>query len=287
MELDLPGAPLAWSAAWLERGEGHGPGPRVRPRRDRWRLDPALVTLARDQGLLPLGYAPARLGVVDAPRVLVTMDVDAQGPVVGDAYVAAVARAGGTPWLLPSGPADPGALLDAADAVVVTGGAFDIHPRHYGREVQGRLDRVDEDRTGLELALCRAALDRGVPVLGVCGGLQALAVAAGGTLILDLPSEPSHEQPTDPAEPWHAVALDAPMADWLGPEVQVNSTHHQAVDDPGDLTVVGRSPEGVVEAARAPLHPFAVGVQWHPELLGDDRLYRRLVLAAAARCRSC
>lgn len=203
---------------------------------------------------------------------------------IGEAYIDAVRRAGGLPLLVPPGPTDLDRLLAAADAVVLTGGHFDIHPSHYGRGVQGRLDRVEPARTDLELALARACLERGVPVLGVCGGMQALAVAAGGTLVQDLPKAPiDHEQPTDPATPWHPVEADGALAALVGPRLEVNSTHHQAVEDPGPrLRACGWAPDGAIEAIEAIDHPFALGVQWHPELLGDDRLYAALAAAALA-----
>lgn len=253
-----------------ERREGFDPGPRVRPRRDRLRLEGAA-------GLAAVGDAGG-----GGPRVLVTMDRDAEGPWVSADYVDAVHRAGGSAWLVPPDADDLPALLAAADAVLVTGGAFDIHPRHYGAAVAARLDRTDEDRTGLELALCAAALASDLPLLGVCGGMQALAVAGGGSLIQDLPAEPSHEQPTDPGEPWHPVRLSGVLATWFGPEVPANSTHHQAVATLGGGAVVeGRSPDGVVEAMRVPGRRFVVGVQWHPERMGQQGWYDRLVRAAA------
>jgi len=202
---------------------------------------------------------------------------------ISEAVVQSVRRAGGLPLLVPPGPTDPGALLDLADGVVITGGHFDIHPRHYGQGVAGRLDRVEDQRTDLELALARACLDRGVPVLGLCGGHQVLAVAAGGTLIQDLgtqlPHAQEHEQPTDPATPWHPVDVTGPAVAWLGERIQVNSTHHQAVDDPGSLLVAGRAPDGVVEVIAGPGPAFVLGVQWHPELLEQDNPFRALVQA--------
>ncbi len=186
--------------------------------------------------------------------------------------------------MLPPGAARLDELTEWADAVVITGGAFDIHPSLYGREVQGRLDRVAADRTSTELALARACIARKLPVLGVCGGLQALAVAAGGTLIQDISTEVpgalQHEQPTDPSVPWHRVDLrEGPLRGWLGKSVEVNSTHHQAVEEPGPFRPAGCTEDGVIEALWLPDHPFCVGVQWHPELLGDLRLYRALLEA--------
>lgn len=187
--------------------------------------------------------------------------------------------------LLPPGDAAAAVeLLDTVRAVVVTGGAVDLHPRHYGQAVLGRLDRVDEDRAALELTLARAAVDRGLPFLGVCGGMQTLAVALGGTLVQDIatarPGALEHEQPTDPATPWHPlVDVDPRWARWFPPAV--NSTHHQAVDRPGPLAVVARAPDGIVEAVVLPDHPFCLGVQWHPEHL-DGAVFTALVDQARA-----
>jgi putative glutamine amidotransferase len=190
---------------------------------------------------------------------------------IGEAYTDAVTASGGLPLVVPPGEVDIEGLLAVAHAVVITGGAFDIHPRWYGQQQTGRLDAPDEGRTSTEIGLARACLARGIPILGICGGMQALAVAAGGTLIQDLPpaddTHMGHEQPTDPATPWHPVRIAPPADQWLGAVVDANSTHHQAVDRTGDLVACGWSSDGVVEVVSAPSHPFAVGVQWHPELL--------------------
>lgn len=235
------------------------------------------------------------------PVVLVTADRRAQegfrpGPrvrpyrpevVLGEVYVAAVVAAGGLPVLAPPAELDVDALLDRVDAVVLTGGDFDIHPSWYGEAVTARIDRVEPARTSLELGLARACLARRVPVLGICGGMQALAVAAGGRLVQDLPvpgrdpgATVAHEQPTDPGTAWHDVTVGAPADRWLGARLSVNSTHHQAVRDAGPaLIACGHAPDGVIEVIAA-ADGFALGVQWHPELLGDLRAYRALVDAA-------
>ncbi len=203
-----------------------------------------------------------------------------------ESYVHAVRSAGGLPLLVAAGTSidDVPALLGIAHAVVLTGGDTDVHPSLYGADVQGRLDRIQPERTALELALAKACLHQHIPLLGVCGGMQVLAVAAGGTLIQDLPASDdhhlAHEQPNDPAESSHRVRLSQPAAlGFEASEIWVNSTHHQAVDDPGQLEVAGRAPDGVVEAVQHPTHPFAVGLQWHPELLGQWGPYEALLRA--------
>jgi putative glutamine amidotransferase len=186
--------------------------------------------------------------------------------------IQAIRQAGGQPLLLAPGEEHLSELLDRVQAVVLPGGHFDIHPSHYGETVQGRLDAPDEGRTHTELAVARACVERDLPVLGVCGGMQALAVACGGRLHQDIateiPNALDHEQPTDPATPWHEVLLQpGRLHTAMGPRVQVNSTHHQAVSDPGSLVVTGRAPDGVVEVVESEGHRFCVGLQWHPELL--------------------
>jgi putative glutamine amidotransferase len=225
----------------------------------------------------PSGFKPSPRVRPYRPEVFLT-----------EAYVEAVWRSGGEPLIVPPGePTAVEGLLRIADAVVLTGGDFDIHPSFYGEEVVGRLDRVEPGRTHRELALAQFCLERSVPVLGICGGMQALAVAAGGKLIQDLPEESpehlAHEQPSDPAVASHEVRIWGRAASWLGERVQVNSTHHQAVRDPGrGFSVCGTASDGVVEVIAADTG-FALGVQWHPELLGDDRVYAALVAEALQR----
>lgn len=194
-------------------------------------------------------------------------EIWAGGPVIH-----AIRRAGGQPLLLPPGEEDLPGLLDQVSAVVIPGGHFDIHPRHYGEVVMGRLDAPEEARTHTELELAQLCLSRDLPLLGLCGGMQAMAVACGGRLHQDIateiPDALEHEQPTDPAEAWHEVLLESGLLQGvMGSRIQVNSTHHQAVSDPGSLAVTGRAPDGVVEVVEMTGHAFYVGLQWHPELL--------------------
>ncbi|MCB9746602.1 MAG: gamma-glutamyl-gamma-aminobutyrate hydrolase family protein [Alphaproteobacteria bacterium] len=204
---------------------------------------------------------------------------------VGDPYIQAVRQAGGTPILLPPGEPELESLLDRVDAVVLTGGDFDIPADRYGQLVTTALGHPDAVRADAELHLARLCVQRDLPVLGVCAGMQVLAVATGGSLIQDIPAElpeaENHEQPTDPAEGWHQVHLEGSMLRHvLGRAPVVNSTHHQAVADPGQLRVTGRAPDGVIEAIEMGNHRFCLGVQWHPELLGQWPIYKLLVQAA-------
>jgi putative glutamine amidotransferase len=199
---------------------------------------------------------------------------------VGEWVIRRIRDAGGVAVLLPPGDVAGGvAFLSLVDGVVVTGGAFDIHPRHYGQHVAARLDRVDDERTDMELEICRVAHARSLPLLGLCGGMQALVVALGGTLIQHVEG---HEQANDPSEAAHALIPEAgapsALREALGGDS--NSTHHQAVGALVGLAVLARAPDGVIEAVYAPDRRFCVGVQGHPELR-DGRLFAVLIDHAA------
>jgi putative glutamine amidotransferase len=236
---------------------------------------------------------------VSRPRIGIALDVDdREGRYqLPRAYPDAVLAAGGLPLLLPhGGTAATAAWLSLCDGLVVAGGAFDIAPERYGEPRRPGLGPLKEGRTGFEWALCQAALDGGIPLLGVCGGMQLLNVVRGGTLHQDLPSELglSHEQPPPKDVPSHEVEVvpGTLLARLLGAEpIRVNSTHHQAVNRPGaGVLVSARARDGVVEAIELPGVPFALGVQWHPEAAARHEprhhaIYRGLVAAAGDRRR--
>lgn len=209
------------------------------------------------------------------PRIGLTLDVDeaARKYELKAAYLDAVLAAGGLPLLLPHGDATvTAAYLAVLEGLVITGGAFDIPPELYGERRREGCGPFKEGRTRFERELLEAALAMGLPVLGICGGMQLLNVVRGGTLHQDLATDAGvrgHEQPAPKDVPSHDVQL-APgtqLARLLGPGLlKVNSTHHQAVRDPGQgVLVAGRAPDGVIEAIELPDLPFALGVQWHPE----------------------
>lgn len=173
-------------------------------------------------------------------------------------------------------------LLGRLDGLLLAGGA-DIDPQRYGSPVHPRtVTRADRDAG--ELALLDAALRADLPVLGVCRGMQLLAVAAGGSLHQHLPEVCGHErhQPAPGRYGDHPVTVveGSTLHAILGPAAHVNSHHHQAVVDPGTLTVTARADDGVIEAVEDPARRFVLGVQWHPEELADLRLFEAFVDAA-------
>jgi len=210
------------------------------------------------------------------PRIGLTLDADegSRRYEIKQAYVDAVLGAGGLPVLLPHAEPVAAAYLALLDGLVVTGGTFDVPPELYGEARREVCGPHKEGRTRFEKDVLEAALAAALPVLGICGGMQLMNVVRGGTLFQDLPADAGiggHEQPPPKDAPTHAVRVSAgsQLARLLGPgplEIQVNSTHHQAVREPGTgVLVSGTAPDGVVEAIELPDLPFALGVQWHPE----------------------
>lgn len=206
---------------------------------------------------------------------------------LGLTYMRAVERAGGLPVVLPPlGAADVPGLLARLDGICLSGGP-DLDPVAYGaRERHPKLGETEPPLDAFELAVAREADRRGMPVLGVCRGVQALNVARGGTLHQDVPG---HRQTEVATEPTHAVTVtpQSGVARILGAtRLRVNSFHHQAVDELGSgLVVTARAADGTVEAVECRERRFFLGVQWHAETLIDRRehleLFRALVEASA------
>jgi len=205
-------------------------------------------------------------------------------------YAEAIADAGGLPVALPHLPRVAREMLDGLDALVITGGAFDVDPALYGDGARHATVTLKSARTEAELALLRGALDRDLPVLGICGGQQLLAVALGGTLIQHIPDSVAgalaHEQPNPRHEPGHTVAIvpGTRLHEIVGTTtMHVNSAHHQAVRHAGPHAVVDAvAPDGVIEGIEDPHRRFCIGVQWHPEFLidpGDAKLFAALLAA--------
>ena len=190
-------------------------------------------------------------------------------------YEESVGRAGGQVHLLdPS--MNPAEQIESVDGLVLTGGG-DVHPALYGETPHERFSAAETGRDAFELALARAALEHGIPMLAICRGIQLINVAGGGTLVQDIPSEIpgalQHQMEGPPSTIAHEVwvtsgsKLASLMADRLdGDALLVNSRHHQAVRTAAaGFTVTATAPDGVIEAIERADLPFCVGVQWHPE----------------------
>ena len=203
---------------------------------------------------------------------------------LGMTYLQAIERAGAVPVVLPPCVSDLEALISRLDGVCLSGGP-DLDPEAYGsRERHAELGPTEPSLDAFELALARAALERGMPLLGICRGAQALNVACGGTLHQHLPG---HRQSHPGCTPSHEVEVlpATRLAGLIGPGAYaVNSFHHQAVERlaPG-LRVSARAADGTVEAIEGA--GFAIGVQWHAETLADGRLFEALVGASAPALR--
>jgi len=200
-------------------------------------------------------------------------------------YLRAVRAAGGVPVILP--PMEEDRLekaLSRLDGVVLTGGG-DMDPSLFGEEPVPELGEVCTERDSQELFVARYAAERGLPLLGVCRGMQVAAVALGGTLYQDLARagfrDIKHYQDSAPPALAHSVRTTrkSVLSELFGERFRVNSYHHQAVKDlPSGLVPLAEAPDGVVEAAALEGHPFYLLVQWHPELLPQHwGLFEKLV----------
>jgi len=213
---------------------------------------------------------------------------------IDQTYVQAVKLGGGAPVIIPSclEEAELRAVFELLDGLVFSGGG-DILPALFGEEDSGLLWFVDERRDRSELALARWALADGLPLLAICRGIQVLNVAAGGTLIQDIPTQVPHAlthstvagRPRDIVAHTVEVEPSSHLAALVGGgELGVNSAHHQAVKDVGEgLIVTARAPDGVIEGLESPHHPFCIGVQWHPEAMAESRPGMRCLFVGLAR----
>jgi putative glutamine amidotransferase len=215
-----------------------------------------------------------------------------------DDYVASVEQAGGRARVLDVSQS-PRALVGELDGLLLTGGG-DVDPALYGAERHPAVDAAEPGRDEFEIDLARRALDAKLPLLAICRGAQVLNVAAGGTLMQDIPAATPGDATHAVTVPKDAVAHSVTIADGtalaaaLGAAVdaarlcRVNSRHHQAVERLGrDLVVAATAPDGIVEAIESPEAPFCIGVQWHPENFwrtGEFApLFASFVAAARAR----
>ena len=201
-----------------------------------------------------------------------------------DRYYKQVVDAGGTPMLIPP-VSDPEVIintLENIDGLLLTGGG-DHNPLWAGEEPQKELHGINATRDLPELLITRLAFNRQIPMFGICRGMQTLAFALGGRVAQDINATLKHSQEADKSEPTHSVILspESMIRDIYGTEqIFVNSFHHQAVSDTGaHFQATASSPDGIIEAMESTEHKSILGVQWHPEWLGDEgqKLFKWLV----------
>lgn len=227
------------------------------------------------------------------PLIGVTSSSDDDGrPAARPAYLLAVQQAGGLPVALPfvESAGEAHELLARLDGVLLSG-SDDLHSSLWGEPLHPAAKLMHSHRQRTELLLCEALLASDLPLLGICGGMQTLAVAAGGSLHQHVPDLGPHvlDHAAGADGPRHDVTVEpgTRLAALLGGRAAVNTAHHQAIARlPAGFLPAARAPDGVLEAWEMPSRRFAVGVQWHPERMPDDPGQRRLLAALVAAARA-
>ena len=199
---------------------------------------------------------------------------------LGEGYYKQVVAAGGVPLIIPP-VADAAVLtsiLEKVDAVLLSGGA-DINPLYQGEDPIPQLGGINSERDLPELLLARMAFHRQLPMLGICRGIQTLAMALGGKVAQHISTNIKHSQDADRSEPTHSVSIEKDSTLYniysgnQSPTLYVNSFHHQAVSEPGEhFRVVAKANDGVIEAIESVEFKPILGVQWHPECMGESGL---------------
>ena len=205
--------------------------------------------------------------------------------ILPSAYTSAIERAGGIPVLIPPSIFST-SVLDKINGIVIAGGP-DINPSEYHEESYISTATYYPEQDASERALIQGALDRNMPMLCICRGMQLLSIIHGGHLHQHLDNTLEYEGhgSYDGQSSEHVVTTSkgSKISSLMGPQVSVNSTHHQGVSDPGSLIVTAHAKhDGLIEAVERPDLRFCIGVQWHPERMGKnhDILYSELIKSA-------
>lgn len=231
-----------------------------------------------------LSEAPGKLNNYQEPTLFVPQR-----------YLSAIEQAGAIALVLPPSQSEVAMrrMLELVDGLVITGGNFDIHPRYYGERPIRELGALKARRTKFELEMTAAALKQDLPILGICGGAQAINVALGGSLYQDIEAQVAgagaHEQGTRKTIGGHRVNIKAGTrlhAIVQRRKMEVNTTHHQAVKKIGrGLVANAVAEDGIIEGIESTQHRWVLGVQWHPEVLAPRRTdQQRIFSLFVAHC---
>ncbi len=220
-------------------------------------------------------------GTMDKPLIGISLDSESKPTyskfpwyALRENYADTFIKAGATTLGLPHDLNAVDHYLDILSGLVITGGAFDVNPEFYGETLTPELKkRLKPARTAFEMSILQGAIERKMPILGICGGEQLLNVVLGGTLIRHIPDEIpdalEHLQNYDASYTAHSIEItpNTLLHRLVGTTtIDVNTSHHQAVKAVKPPVIISaRAPDGIVEAIELPDHPFCLGVQWHPE----------------------
>jgi putative glutamine amidotransferase len=207
-------------------------------------------------------------------------------------YARAVEDAGGTPIHIPYAKDNISNYVDLCDGFIFPGGDYDINPAFYGEKIEPETLLSTDDRVLFEAKLLRSAMEKEIPILGICAGHQLLNIVCGGTLYQhipnDIPAAIIHKHDRDYAEPCHDILVDRESLLYKIVETdsyKVNSHHHQAIRGFGaNLRISATAKDGVVEAIEHSELPFCLGIEWHPEYLQniyDRRIFDSLIAASS------
>ena len=223
------------------------------------------------------------IGITCCMREAQYSDFVRHAAILPSAYISMVDKVGGVPMIIPPA-GDMTILLDSIDGLIVSGGP-DISPANYNEEPGPMTTEFYPEQDYSEMGLIERALERDMPLLGICRGMQILSVAHGGRMHQHLDTTPGHEghggffgKSTE-----HGVVVErgSQLASIMGDSFTVNSLHHQGVSDAGSLEVSARADhDGLIEGVERKDKKFCLGVQWHPERKGHDLLFSALIQAA-------
>ena len=226
-----------------------------------------------------MGFQPPLIGITTSSQML------AGSFCLSRLYVEAVRSAGGIPVLIPGGEPDSSTILSRLDGLILSGGG-DIDPEIYNGKSHVTIYNVDRERDRSEISLAQLILSTNIPVLGICRGLEVLVVATGGSLIPHLPDEVGEvvihrAHQSSSIEHSVKIAANSRLAEIVGAtELNVFSWHHQAASIvPQEWNVTAQAADGVIEALEHKHHPWAIALQWHPELAIHDTLQQRIFQA--------